>query len=70
MPKIVKLREERVIKRETRVMDRLRSITIELHPRYCRIGIKNTREAYDVPWDLILDRARLNAAKLAERKRA
>jgi hypothetical protein len=70
MPKIVKLRDDRVIKRETGVMDRLRWITIQLHPRYCRIGIKNTREGYNVPWDLILDRARFNAAKLAERKRA
>jgi hypothetical protein len=50
--------------RETFVTDRRLPIMIELHPHHLRIWPKGTRESYSVPWDYILDRARLNDARL------
>lgn len=59
-----------IVKRETGCVDRLRPVTIELHPFYVRLGVKGTREYHDVPWDHILDRARILAAQKALREKA
>lgn len=68
---MTKITADKVLKRETASLDRLRPITVELHPRFLSIGIKGTREHYTMPWDMLLDRARFHDArqKLAEKQK-
>lgn len=39
-------------------MERTRAITVRLEPRFCTVGVKGTREAYNVPWGAVLDLGR------------
>lgn len=55
----------RSIKRETAARDRTRAVTVTLHPYYCVMGLKGTRQSYEVPWLAIFDLARKLAAREA-----
>jgi len=55
---MTKITGERFLKRETAARERHRAICIELHPHYCGLRIKGTREFYAAPWAVILDVAR------------
>lgn len=68
---MTKITADKVLKRETASLDRLRPITISLHPRYLEIGLKGTRQTWTLPWDVLLDRARFHDArqKLAEKQK-
>jgi hypothetical protein len=72
MPAIVKLRPGRELWRETAALDRDRPIIVVLTPRYITVRVKGTHEFYNVPWDHLLDRARIVDAnnKLREKLRA
>jgi hypothetical protein len=72
MPSIVKLKPDREIWRETAAEDRGRPILVVLHARYITVRVKGTQESYNVPWDHLLDRARIVDAtnKLREKLRA
>lgn len=68
---MVKITREKTLKRETQATDRMRPITVTLHPFHLGIGVKGTREFHAIAWDLILDRCRMREAqeRLAQRQR-
>ena len=66
------LKLNRPIERETDALDKGRPIVVALHTRYITVRVKGTRESYNVPWDHLLDRARIVDAnnRLREKLRA
>jgi hypothetical protein len=69
---MTRIRADKLLSRETHCTDRLRPITVTLHPHFASMRVKGAREAYAVPWDAILDLGRkLDAReKLAARGRS
>jgi hypothetical protein len=55
---MTKISPDRRIKRETHCTDRMRPVLVELHPFFCSVRVKGTREVYAVPWDAVLDLGR------------
>lgn len=60
---MTRLTAEKALKRETHATDRRRPIVVSLFPFYLSIGVKRTREFYMLPWDHILDHARMIDAR-------
>jgi hypothetical protein len=67
---MVPITRGKILKRETGAKDRGRPITIQLFPFYLGLGVKGTREFHTLPWENLLDRARLAEAQRKLRRRA